>query len=148
MKILKIRIKRKQSDHGTHYSYPKEYEPSKIKVLCYETTNMDNYNEIINRGNDHEFLVGLVRDEDADKFLESKYVEELTYKQALSYGKKCIKEEIKIIDESKVLSVLDKVLNDKKLTIREKNSINPNKSAKGVNLINSFKSILDYHYKK
>lgn len=148
MKILKVRIKRVQDDVGTHYSYPKEYDPKKIKVLCYETTNMDNYEDVVNRGNDHEYCIGLVKDIDVDKFLESKYIEELEYNDALSIGNNWVKEKIKIVDEKKVLSVLDKVVNKKKLNSTEMNSINPKKKTKGVNIVNSFKTILDNHYKK
>lgn len=143
MKILKVRIKRVQDENGTHYIYPIEYDSKKIGVLCYETTNMDNYEEVVNRGNDYEFMIGVVKDEYMNDFLKSEYIEELSYDEALLTGNSWVKREDRIIDNKKIISILNKINSDIPLSKKEKDAIDPNSKEIGLNKNKSFKDILD-----
>lgn len=143
MKILKVKIARNQNSNGTSYIYPQEYDASKIQVLCYETTNMDNYDSVVARGNDYEYCVGVVEDEDVGNFLVSDDIEEMDYNTSLSTCESWVKQVNKITDQDKIISILDKINNSEELTQDEKDSINPSNSSTGVNLTKSFQDILD-----
>jgi DNA mismatch repair ATPase MutS len=143
MKILKVKIGRNQGVNGTVYTYPVEYDPSKIQVLCYETTNMDNYDGVVDRGNDYEYCVGVVQDADAAEFLVSADIEELDYSTATTDCATWVKQVEKITDQTKVLSILSKVHNSEALTAEEEAAIDPNDTTTGINNSKSFQEMLD-----
>ena len=77
MRIVKVKaILTPNSGGGIHYNYPKEYDPEKINVLCYE--HVGDKAAVEGRGTVDEYLIGLVSDEDAINFLKSDKIIELT----------------------------------------------------------------------
>jgi len=108
-KILKIKIKRTQTAGGTHYDYPPEYDSQKIQVLTYETSNPDNIQAVVDRGNKDEYLIGIVKDADAPQFLASADVEEIDYNTALNLGNRWTKRVLKITDLEGVARICQKI---------------------------------------
>lgn len=143
MKILKIKIQRDQTSEKTHYTYPDEYDASKIQIICYETTNIDNITAVKNRGNDYEYCVGVVKDEDVGIFLESSDIEEIDYDTSILTCDSWVKKHKIIKDPKKVASITVKMLNNETITEEEKKIIDPNNETIGINLTKSFKQKLD-----
>ena len=121
-KILKIKAKRTQTARSTHYDYPSEYDAQKIQVLAYETFNPGNVQVVIDRGNKHEFLIGIVKDADAPKFLASVDVEEIDYNTALNLGNRWTKRALKITDPEGVARICQKIA-DKANVNREMSAV-------------------------
>lgn len=124
MKILRVKVEREPILGGTHYVYPPEYDPGKISVIAYETSNPDNIDTVKARGN-YEYLIGVVENGDAPGFLLSTDIDELTQGEAETAGATWIKEAIKINDEVRVVEILEKVRNSETLTAEEQKSIDP-----------------------
>ena len=143
MKILKVKIQRNQSVGKTSYVYPKEYDPKRIQVLAYETTNMDNYQDVVDRGNDHEYMVGIVKDEDIDDFLKSDDIEEMDYDTALLTCGTWVKQRTVVTDQDKVATITLKLLNKETITNEEKKIVDPSYDEKGINLTKTFQEMLD-----
>lgn len=143
MVILKVKIKRNQTSSGTKYTYPPEYDPRKIQVLCYESMLPENYAEVVSRGNKDEYLIGCVSDGDADVFLKSKDIQEISETEAKILGEAWTRRATKITDPEKVIAVLAKSVRGETLTQTEKDSIDPNKPDSGIILSKSFTECLD-----
>lgn len=137
-KILKIRIKRTQKITGTFYTYPPEYDSRKIQVLVYESSLKVNEQSIINRGNQDEYLIGVVRDSDAPGFLSSSNVEEIDYSTAVDLGNLWRPQVVLLTGPQNIVDVLLKVHNKKTLTKLDKKVINPDDSTPGLIKSRSF----------
>lgn len=142
MKILKVKIKRTQTEKGTHYDYPDEYDASKILVLCYESHLKENYDAVVARGNKDEFLIGAVQDEDAPAFVKSPDIVEITQTEAEQLGGQWTRQVEKIIDQGRVIAVCKKILAGTPLTQEDKDAIDPDKPAFGINRTKPFAETL------
>lgn len=132
MKILRVKVQRESIPGGTHYVYPTEYDPEKVLVVAYETSNPENIEAVRARGN-YEYLIGVVEDKDASMFLQSADIVELGLVEAQNAGSTWIKQVAKINDEKRVLEILDKIRVSEPLTIEEQKAIDPaDKTEAGV----------------
>jgi hypothetical protein len=142
-KILKVRLQRDQTEKGTSYTFPLEYESAKITVLAYETIDKtERYDEVVARGNDHEFLIGIVDELDAPAFLASDDIIELTRGEAETLGDTWIDQRIKINDMETLLPILEKIGTDVTLSQAEKDAINPDSVATGLTRTKTFTASL------
>ena len=132
MILLKIKVKRQKIDGGTRYTYPPQYDASKIQVMCYESSLPENYQIVMDRGNDYEYLIGAVKDIDAPRFLSGFDVEQLTELQTLELGNQWTKPAIIINDPEKVIEICQKIIANISLTQIEKDAIDPSKSTSGI----------------
>ena len=142
MRILKIKVRRQQTKAGTFYTYPPEYDAEKIQVICYESVLPENYKKVVERGNEEEFLIGVVRDDDASTFLCSSNVQEINREEAVTLGNQWLKQTERIADLGKVLVIMAKVCRGESLNQREKDALDPNKPEQGINLSRSIEDIL------
>jgi len=150
-KILKIKIKRTQTAGGTHYDYPPEYDSQKIQVLTYETSNPDNIQAVVDRGNKDEYLIGIVKDADAPQFLASVDVEEIDYDAALNLGNRWTKRALKIMDPEKVALICQKIADKANvnremsavLTVDELGALDADNPEPGIMKSKSFQERLD-----
>lgn len=143
-KLLKVKIKRTVGGGKTSYTYPPEYDAQKFNVLTYETQLTGKHQTVVDRGNDHEYVIGTVDEVDAPAFLQSQDIKEINRNQAEQFiGADLEKAEPKITDQSKVLLVLAKVARGESLTQEERDAIDPNSPVKGVSKTRSFKDVLD-----
>lgn len=135
VKYFKINIQRSHPEEGrTHYTYPKEYDPKKIQVLAYESTECED--DVKERGDTEEYLIGAVADTDAEIF--SKIGEELNEAEINTLGDKWTKQVEKITDQEAVLKICAKAALGETLTDDEKAAINPDSETKGINKSKSF----------
>lgn len=142
-KILKIKAKRTQTARSTHYDYPPEYDAQKIQVLAYETFNPSNIQAVIDRGNKDEYLIGVVRDEDAPAFLVSEDIVEIDYNTAKEMGSRWIKQIPKITDPQKVAKICQKVVNSQILDADELNALDIENPESGIIKSRTFQEFLD-----
>lgn len=122
-KILKVKIKREQSETGTHYVYPLEYDAQKIQVIAYESIGQED--KIKERGNKDEYCIGVVKDEDAANFLKSNDIEELDEPKAIELGSKFKPQITKIHEPNRVLEILSKQARGGELNRKEINELDP-----------------------
>lgn len=144
---LLIRTKRsKISGGGTHYEYPPEYDAQKIQVLCYESVGENDKVTLRDKWpKPHEFLIGVVSDEDAPGFLKSPDINIIGQALAIEKGRRWRPQVEKISDQSKVLMILVKVARGEVLTQGEKDIINPDSPISGVNKSQIFDDLLAQH---
>lgn len=142
-KILKVKIKRDQTPERTHYTYPPEYDARKIQVMVYESILPENLQIVKDRGNKDEYLLGVVKDEDAAQFLASKDIAEINYNIALNQGNQWTKQVLKMTDPEKIALICQKVANDEALTTEEKNALDSDNPEPGVMKSKSFQEALD-----
>ena len=144
---LMIRAKRsKISGGGTHYEYPPEYDSQKIQVLCYESVGENDKVTLRDKGTKpHEFLIGVVSDEDAPGFLKSPDINVIGQASAIEKGRRWRPQVEKILDQNKVLMVLAKVARGEVLTKGDKDAINPDNTANGINKSQKFDDLLAEH---
>lgn len=143
-KILKVKIKRTQDSSGTHYTYPAFYVAEKFKVIIYETLLEGKYDDVVNRGNDYEFVIGIVDEKDLAFFLQSSDIIEIDRIEAEQFiGNDLDKSETIITDSKKVLIVLSKVAIDQVLTNDDKKVLDPNDVTTGVNKTKTLSEALD-----
>jgi hypothetical protein len=131
-KILKVKIKRAQTNNIISNTYPLEYDSKKIKVLAYE--GLGDINKT--------FCIGVVNDVDAPAFLASKDIIEINQEDAQTLGVVWRPQTIKITDESKIIEIIEKVNNKEVLTQAEKDAINPDNATRGVNKSKPFNDLL------
>jgi len=143
MKILKIKVKREQTQVGTHYTYPPEYDPYKIQVLCYESSLPENQINVVARGNKDEFLIGCVKNIDAPQFLANPDIIEITEVEALTLGNIWTKQVEKIVDQDGLLLLLAKVAKGQELTLQEQDLLNPANPNAYIQLSRSFSDVLN-----
>lgn len=146
MKILRVKIKRTQDSKKTHYDYPLGYDAQKITVMVYESMSDKGMDDIKNRGNTDEYLLGLVEDEDAPQFLKSPNIEELTKQQAISIGNMWRTQIIKTTDQDRVNEILSKVVRGKLITQEDKNALDPDKPELGIRRSESFEQSLNQRF--
>lgn len=142
-KILKIKVGRKSINGGTRYVYPPVYDASKIQVLVYESSLPENLEEVRNRGNKYEYLLGIVDEADAPRFLRSDDIEEITRQEAESLGAIWTKQQEKVTDQTAVLSILSKLARNETLTEDEQKTIDPDDDTPGISKSKSFSQVLD-----
>lgn len=142
-KILKVKIKREQTSASTHYTYPPEYDAQKIQVMVYESMMPENLQVVKDRGNKDEYLIGVVKDEDATQFLASKDIVEINYNVALNQGNQWTKQVLKMTDPEKVALICQKIANNEALTAEEKNALDADNPEPGVTKSRSFQQGLD-----
>lgn len=142
-KILKVKVGRKAINGGTRYVYPPVYDASKIQVLVYESSLEENLQEVKNRGNNYEFLLGLVDEADAPRFLKSEDITEISRSEAEQLGAVWTKQQEKITDQNAVLSVLSKMARKETLSTDDQKVIDPNDDTPGIAKSKSFSQILD-----
>lgn len=116
---------------GLHYNYPTGYDAEKINVLCYEHVGAKA--DVEDRGFTHEYLIGVVQDKDAPQFLASEDITELTQESAIENGRRWRPQVEKIVDATKVLSILAKSVRGDTLTTEDLDAIDPTKAASGIN---------------
>jgi len=143
-KILLIKAKRSRNPGGgTHYTYPSEYDVQKIQVLCYESVGE---NEIVTTRDKspqpHEFLIGVVSDEDSNQFLKSSDIREIQQTEANEKGRRWRPQVDKIIDQGKVMMILAKHARGEELTQEEIDVIDPDNPALGLNKSQLFDNLL------
>lgn len=144
MRIVKVKaILTPNSGGGIHYNYPKEYDPEKINVLCYE--HVGDKAAVEGRGTVDEYLIGLVSDEDAINFLKSDKIIELSEVEALAWGRQWRPQVEKITDQSKVMSILAKSVKGDKLSPEDIDAIDPEKATPGINKSELFDDLLYRH---
>ena len=147
MKILvKVRIQRIQDATGTHYIYPAAYIPEKIQVICYETMLTGKIADVVGRGNDHEFMVGVIDEADKDQFLKSSNITVLTRQEAENFiGTDLTASINKITDENKVLLICAKAALGETLTDDDKKALNPDDPTAGIGRSRNYSETLDAH---
>jgi hypothetical protein len=124
-KVLKVKIKREAiPGGGTHYVYPPGYDPQKIQVVAYETSNADNVASVKSRGS-HEFCIGVVKDADAPGFLASPDVTELSQAEAEAEALTWWKQEDVVVNPEEVLRLTAKAARGIPLTPQEAASLDP-----------------------
>lgn len=141
MKILKVRARRTKAGGATHYSYPPEYDPKKIKVLCYESGG--DKAGIIARGSTDEYLIGIVEDADAPQFLASADITEMTRTDAVKDGSKWRPQKEKISDDGRLWSILRKVVKKEALTQDDEDALDPDKPTPGLTKTKTFEKMLE-----
>lgn len=125
-KIVKVKVKmEKIAGGGTHNKYPQGYDASKISVLAYGGSE----ETIGNFG----YCIGIIKDEDLSGFLQTEDIKEISIEEANIFGRKYRKQVVKVLDQGKVLEILAKNAIGGDLTEEEKDIINPDKEAKGLN---------------
>lgn len=143
-KLLKVKLKRFQDSAGTHYEYPKEYDPRKFHIVIYETQLTDKYKHVVGRGNDHEYLLGFVEDSDFPIFIQSKDISLITRKEAEEFiGIDMDKYVEKITDNEKIIKILIKSAKSILLTEDELNAIDSSHPEKGINRSKTLREVLD-----
>ncbi len=143
-KLLKVKIKREVSSGKTSYTYPKEYDPQKFDVIAYETSLSGKYNEVVKRGNDHEYVIGLVDENDIKGFLKCPDIVEINRQQAQQFfGSDFDKSEPIITDMPKVLLTVAKSVRGESLAQEEKDLLDPNHPSRGINKTKTYKNVLD-----
>ena len=143
-KLLKVKIKRAQDAGGTHYEYPKEYDPRKFQVLCYETQLTDRLNVVKNRGNNNEYVLGFVEEEFIGGFLKNPDIELLTRVEGEVFiGADLHKSEEKIVNQNKVLLALAKSARGQRLTKKEEDMLDPENKEPGINKTKTLHEVLD-----
>ena len=108
-KILLVKIGRDKSGGRTHFTYPTEYDPKKIHVSTYEGFGQAGRDDIAIRGGTFTYLIGITKDDDALKFLESKDITELSYDDAITMGSLWRDQVVKINDEAKIVEIAQKI---------------------------------------
>jgi|LGOV01.1.fsa_nt_gb Lhr-like helicase len=146
-KILLIKAKRsKNPGGGTHYTYPPEYDSTKIQVLCYESLGKNNIVTARDKSTlPHEFLIGVVSNKDAPQFLVSSDIQEIQQVEANEKGRKWRPQIEKIIDQEKVMMIFAKHARGEELTQEELDVINPEKPNLGLNKSQLFDDLLLEH---
>jgi len=142
-KILLVKIKRDQTPARTHYTYPPEYDAQKIQVMVYESILPENLQVVKDRGNKDEYLLGVVKDEDAAQFLASKDIAEIDYNTALNRGNQWTKQVLKVTAPEKIALIGQKTANNEALTVEEKNALNADNPEPGIIKSKSFQDGLD-----
>lgn len=133
MKLLKVKIKRNQTEAKTSYVYPSAYDAKKFNVLVYETQLTGGYDKVKNKGNKEEIVIGMVKDEDAATFLASPDIVEITRAEADAFlGEDLHKKVEKITDQNAVLSVLSKIARKETLSEKDLKTIDPTDPTPGI----------------
>jgi len=146
MKLLKVKIKRNQTDAKTSYVYPSAYDAKKFNVLVYESQLTDGYDKVRGKGNKEEIVIGMVKDEDAASFLASSDITEITKSEAdVFLGVDLDKKVEKITDQNAVLSVLSKVARKETLTEKDLKTIDPSDTTPGITQSKSLNEVLKEH---
>lgn len=130
-KIVKVKMTRVQNGGWTQNSYPAEYVDTKIKVWYEDINDVSK-----------DYLIGVVKDEDLEAFTASPDIEEITQETAIALGTVWRPQVKKITDVDVVLSILEKVRNSLALTQAEKDAIDPDNAAKGINKSSLFTDVL------
>jgi len=154
MKLIKMKINRVGKDGATHYTYPPQYDPQKVRFgPIYEGGLYDVvYSDILPRNADDEFILIGVDDADFVEFMKANghvqngftfAAEEVNRTKSLEMGNKWTKRVEKIVDEAKVIMILAKVARKETLTQEEKNAIDPESIESGINKSASFQESLD-----
>ena len=144
MKLIKLKISRDQNAIRTHYSYPKEYDASKVRFgPFYESSLEENLTRITARGNIDEFILFGVLDKDAPSFLANPDAQELSYDDALVLGNAWTKQIERVTNPAKVLSLVAKAVRGETLGQVEKAALDPNSQESGINKSKAFKDMLD-----
>ena len=135
--ILRVHAKRTEGNGVTHYEYPPEYDAEKIQVLAYEEGG-----ECALRNDGHQHLIGIVADADAAQFLASPDIEEIDEATACEAGERWRPQVQRISDQNVVLTIVAKAAIGGKLTIAEKDALNPDTATPGVSKSVSFTTLL------
>ena len=144
MKLIKLKISRDQNAARTHYTYPKEYNATKVRFgPFYESHLPENVNEIVSRGNADELILFGVSDKDAPSFLANTDAQELSYDDALALGNAWTKQIERITNPNKILALVAKAVRGEALTLNEKAALDPNSQEPGINKSKAFKDMLD-----
>ena len=144
MKLIKLKISRDQNASRTHYTYPKEYDATKVRFgPFYESSLSENLVKVVARGNTDEFILFGVLDEDAPNFLVNPKAQKLSYDDALALGNTWTKQIERITNPNKTLAVVAKAVRGETLTQAEKAALDPNNQESGINKSKTFKDMLD-----
>jgi len=140
-KILKVKIQRASANGGTKYTYPPEYDASKIELLCYESVGEGI--KVLNRTDKFEYAIGVVSNADALAFLVSPDIIEMAKATAITNGRKWRPQVEKITDNTKVISVLAKVARKETLTKEDEDALDPDNPVKGIGKSRLFDDLLE-----
>ena len=144
MHILKMKIARNQTAGRTRYTYPKEYDATKVRFgPFYESSLPENFTKVVTRGNTDEFILIGVSDKDAPSFLANPDAKELSYDDSLVLGNAWTKQIERVTNPDKVLAFVAKAVRGETLTNDEKAALDPNSQEPGVNKSKAFKDTLD-----
>lgn len=144
MIILKIKaVLTPNVGGGIHYNYPAEYDPEKITVLCYE--HVGDKGAVVDRGTVDEYLIGVVSDEDAVQFLKSDQITQMSVEDAHVQGRQWRPQVDKILDQSKVISILAKSVRGDNLSPDDLRAIDPDDPTPGINKSEIFDNLLSRH---
>lgn len=155
MRLIKVKVKREKIlGGGTHYVYPPQWNAERLNSgfgPLYESG--EKYNDVVSRGDDHEYVLIGVQDADADSFLQadgykdgsgfSFEAKEITKAKAIEDCDSWIVPREKMTDQSKVLSILARVARGEELTQAEKDSIDPSKPEVGITMTKNLTQMLD-----
>lgn len=133
MKILKVKAERVRVPGHTRYIYPPGYMPDKIMVVAYESMSEKGLAEVESRGDEYEFLIGVVSDKYAPGFLQTDSVEEITEKEAIEIGKNWVDRVIQVKDQNKVIQILAKFALEMSLTEEDISALDAENPAIGIN---------------
>lgn len=146
-KVLKVKIGRNKTAAKTSYSYPKEYDPKKFQVLCYESMVTHKLADVVGRDatpGGHEYVLGFVKDEDVAGFLVSPDIVEVNRTETEEFlGADLEKSTEKITDTNAVMLVLAKVARNEILTEEDKKTIDSSDATAGVSKSRTLKDALD-----
>lgn len=153
MKLIKVKIKRERiQGGGTHYVYPPQWNAEKLNsgFLLYESGEL--YNDVVDRGDNDEYVLIGVKDEDANGFLQidghekDEFIfeaKEITKAKAIEDCDNWIVPRERMTDQAKVLSILAKVARGEELTQEEKDAIDPSKPNIGISMTENLTQMLD-----
>lgn len=128
---------------GMHYNYPPGYDAEKINVLSYEHVGAKA--DIEQRKFAYEYLIGLVKEEDAAQFLASDDIIELTQVSAIEKGRRWRPQVDKIVDNTKVLLILAKKARGDLLVPEDIDALDPENAVVGINRSELFDDLLARH---
>jgi hypothetical protein len=144
-KILKVKVARTYLGDGRiKFNYPAEYEATKIEVTAYE--HIGDNASVEGRGNAYEYCIGVVSDTDAQSFLASEDIIELTQEDANILGS-VYRPQIDVVKDAVGIAVILAKLGaaldlSSHLTQEELDAINPDSAANGINRTPAFSKLL------
>ena len=142
MKLIKLKIRREYNNGTTRFSYPKEYDSSKIKFgPIYESHDPDNEKKVRARGSWEHIIIGIDKDY-AKILLACSDAEEISPNTAKKLGHAWLPQYEVVKNPTKVLSILARHATGQQLSQKERNVLTPEHPEPGINLSPSFEELL------
>jgi hypothetical protein len=147
-KILKSKVKRVRTGARVQYTYPPEYDATKINVIGMETMqHAAKFVEVDARAAEgadgYEYMLGVVSDADAPAFLASADIVEVTRAAAIVEGDTWMNARTVIQDDNVIIGVLDKVSKSEVLSKEDEDAIDPTNAVVGLTTSPDFTDRVD-----